>query len=79
MNVNNITQVPRFPKSKPASPAPVSSSSAAVKQTVAPPSSHVVNNVPPQQIDQDVVKNNPPRYFNSYILLTLIKNLYSCC
>lgn len=62
MNVNNITQVPRFPKSKPASPAPVSSSSAAVKQTVAPPSSHAVNNVPPQQIDQDVVKNNPPRY-----------------
>jgi hypothetical protein len=95
MNVNNITQVPRFPKCKPpaaaASPVPatalVSSSSAAVNQNVALPSSDVVvNNVtpplqivpPPLQIDQDVVKNNTPRYFNSYILFTLIKTLYSC-
>lgn len=82
--MNNITQVPKFPKCKPASsPVPaaalVSSSSVAVNQTVALPSSDVVNNVPPPlQIDQDVVKNHTPRYFNSYILFTLIKNLNSC-
>lgn len=65
MNVNNISQVPKFPKCKPDSPAPVSSSGAAVNQTVALPSSDVVNNVPPPpplQIEQDIVKNNTPRY-----------------
>lgn len=81
--MNNISQVPKFPKCKPDSPAPVSSSGAAVDQTVALPSSDVVNNVPPPpppplQIEQDVVKNNTPRYFNSYILFTVIKKLYSC-
>jgi hypothetical protein len=92
MNVNNITQVPRFPKCKApsaaSSPVPAAAPvSSAVNQTVAAPSSDVVvNNVtpplqivpPPLQIDQDVVKNITPRYFNSYILFTLIKTLYSC-
>lgn len=62
--MNNISQVPKFPKCKPDSPAPVSSSGAAVNQTVALPSSDVVNNVPPPpplQIEQDIVKNNTPR------------------
>lgn len=92
MNVNNITQVPRFPKCKPAAAAsspvpaaaPVSSSSAAVNQNVALPSSDVVvNNVtpplqivpPPLQNDQDVVKNNTPRYdVMIYEALTTLKD-----